>query len=269
MRPAPGAPTRPLRPAWAETALAAMRQQGVTRAEVAARMGLTPRALSDRLAGRVRPLTSEIAAMAALLGVPPDALAGARPVGWEGRRRPDLELLTARDRRVYAAAGRLPSGPSLGTVAAVQGYVDAVLARLSWRALCPETSTVRVTGGGGGGARSPAWHESSFEAEGLAHVLHMPPWSRRPLIVLHELAHVAVEPILWARPHGPQFVRAWLDLVGDVMGPDPGRALAGELAAERVRPATRARLVRDRQRGLAALAEMLGRGLHERGESGQ
>lgn len=261
MRSVSGAPTGPPRPAWAETALEAMGRQGLSRADMAVRVGLTPRALADRLAGRVRPLTSEIGAMAAVLELPPDALVTARPPGWEVRRRPDVELLTARDRRVYAAAARLPPGPSLRTVGGVQAYVDEVLARPWWRALCPETSAV-VVRGGGREPGAPAWHESSFEAEGLSHVLHMPRWSRRPLIVLHELAHVAVEPILWARPHGPQFVRAWIDLVGDMIGADTGRRLAAELQLARVRPASRPALVRDRQRGLAAVAGMLGLGLH-------
>ena len=259
----PTRPTGPARPAWAEAALAAMRRQGVSTVEVAALIGLSPRALSGRLAGRVRPLTSEMAALAAALEVPLEALVGARPLGWEVRRGPDVELLTARDRRVYAAAARVPSGAPLRTVSGVQSYVDALLARPWWRSLCPETSAVRITGGGGG-VGAPAWHESSIEAEGLSHVLHMPRWSRRPLTVLHELAHVVVEPILWARPHGPQFVRAWVDLVTEMMGAATARALTAELRGERIRPGSRVGLLADRQRGLAALAEMLGRGLHER-----
>lgn len=258
----PTRPTGPTRPAWAEAALAAMQRQGVTPVEMAGLIGLSPRALSERLAGRVRPLTSEMGALAAALGLPLEALVGARPLGWEVRRGPDVELLTARDRRVYAAAARVPSGAPLDTVSAVQAYVDSLLARPWWRSLCPETSTVRVTGGGGG-VGAPAWHESSIEAEGLSHVLHMPRWSRRPLTVLHELAHVVVEPILWARPHGPQFVRAWVDLVTEMMGTPTARALTAELRAERIRPGSRVGLLADRQRGRAALAEMLGRGLHE------
>jgi transcriptional regulator with XRE-family HTH domain len=179
-----------------------MERHGLSTVETAALIGLSSRALSERLAGRVRPLTSEMGALAAALDLPLADLLGARPLGWEVRRGPDVELLTSRDRRVYAAAARVPSGAPLRTVAGVQSYVDALLVRPWWRSLCPETSAVRVTGGGGGGG-APAWHESSIEAEGLSHVLHMPPWSRRPLTVLHELAHVVVEPILWARPHGP------------------------------------------------------------------
>ena len=262
-----GVPTRPTgqpRPAWAQAALAVMQRRGVGTVEMAGLIGLSPRALSERLAGRVRPLTSEMGALAAALEVPLEALVGARPLGWEVRRGPDVELLTARDRRVYAAAARVPSGAPLRTVSGVQSYVDALLARPSWRSLCPETSAVRVTGGGGGGVGAPAWHESWIEAEGLSHVLHMPRWSRRPLTVLHELAHVVVEPILWARPHGPQFVRAWVDLVTEMMGAPTARALTAQLRAERIRPGTRVGLLADRQRGLTALAEMLARGLHER-----
>jgi putative metallohydrolase (TIGR04338 family) len=260
----PTRPTGPTRPAWADAAVAAMRSRGVSTADMAALVGLSPRALSGRLAGRVRPLTSEMRALAAALELPLEALVGARPLGWEVRRGPTVELLTGRDRRVYAAAGRVPSGAPLRTVTGVQSYVDSILGRPWWRTLCPETSAVRVTGGGGGGTGAPAWHESSIEPEGLSHVLHMPRWSRRPLTVLHELAHVVVEPILWARPHGPQFVRAWIDLVTEMMGPDRARALTGELRIERIRPGSRVGLLADRQRGLAALAEMLGRGLHER-----
>ena len=243
-----------------------MQSIGLTRDELAQRVGLTRRALSDRLSGRVRPLTSEMATIASSLDVPAEELLTARTVGLPRRRSPDIELLTARDRKVYAAAASVPAGPSMRSVGAVQAYVDEVMARPWWRRSCPETSHVRVVGGGRG-ARRPAWHESSFEPEGLSHVLHLPPWARRPLTVLHELAHVAVEPILWARPHGPQFVRAWLDLVDDTIGSETSQRLQAELAVRKIRPATRPSLARDRQRGLAAVAEMLGVGLHGEGEA--
>jgi len=252
---------RPARPAWAVTTLSVMQAAGMTREELATSVGLTTRALNDRLSGRVRPLTSDISGIAATLDLATDQLVTARPDGWPRRREPDVSLLTARDRNVYAAAANVVPGPPMRTVGEVQSYVDGVMARPWWRRSCPETSYVRVAGGGRG-RHPPAWHESAFEAEGLSHVLHVPRWARRPLTVLHELAHVAVEPILWARPHGPQFVRAWLDLVGESMEPDAAQRLAVELAARRIRPASRARLARDRQRGLAAVAEMLGLGLH-------
>jgi hypothetical protein len=50
----------------------------------------------------------------------------------------------------------------------------------------------------------------------------------------------------------------------EMMGAPTARALTVELRAERIRPGSRVGLLADRQRGLAALAEMLGRGLHER-----
>jgi putative metallohydrolase (TIGR04338 family) len=242
------------RPAWAEAALEAMEERGLTLAEVAGEVGLSPRALGARLAGRVRPFTAEVGRMAEVLQMRPEELVAAGP---PRRTGPDLELLTARDRKVYAAAGRVPAGRALRTVAATQAFVDVVLAGEWWIRACPDTRSVTVRGGRRT-AGAPAWHESIIGPVGMTHVLHLPTWARRPLVVLHELAHVVVEPILWAKPHGPQFARAWVDLTAAVIDAETAGRLTAELRQEGISLAARSAVARDRQRGLAALDGMLG-----------
>jgi len=95
-------------------------------------------------------------------------------------------------------------------------------------------------------------------ADGVVrHTLHLPPWSWRPVTILHELAHVAAQPILWARPHGPQFVRLWVDAVAAIAGAESARRLRGALGAEGIGWSTRTRVAADRERGLVELGHLL------------
>lgn len=56
--------------------------------------------------------------------------------------------------------------------------------------------------------------------------LSFPPWSRRPFVILHELAHLATPPISWeneseaTRSHGPEFARIFLLMVSHWLGPE-------------------------------------------------
>ncbi len=64
----------------------------------------------------------------------------------------------------------------------------------------------------------------------------LPRWSRRPWILCHELAHIAVTPLLpQIEPHGREFCRAYLDLVGRQWGHPARQALTEAFLAHRVR----------------------------------
>lgn len=242
--------------AWARVALEAMEVQGRRASVLAGELGLSPRAFSARLAGRVRPLTTEIARLADLLGLPVQDLVG--PSGGEGSG-PALELLTERDRRVYAATRDLAGGEALDP-GEVRAYVEEVLESGWWQRWVPGVGAVQVEDLPGADPDTPAWHEATLTAAGVTHVLHIPPWAARPLTILHELAHVAAHPLLWAKPHGPQFLRLWVDLVGDRMGRRPAGQLRGALREAALgldgRPAVASGLARGREE----LERLLGSG---------
>ncbi|HZU71879.1 MAG TPA: helix-turn-helix domain-containing protein [Acidimicrobiales bacterium] len=246
---------RATRPSWAQSALVLMDERGIDVAGAAAAVGLSRRALADRLSGRTRPLTGELISLAQVLDVPIGVLLG--PVAHRRRRPPAPSLITARDRRLYRAAAQVDPGPSLRTVAATQSYVHAVVASSWWSQTCSSSRSVLVCGCGGGSADSPAWHAAELTSGGLEHRIHLPRWARRPLTVLHEMAHVAAEPIVWARPHGPQFVRLWVDLVDEFLGEPQSSRLRAALRNEGVSLASRHQVTADRNLGLAELGRLL------------
>lgn len=243
----------PAAPAWAALVATAMAERGLTHTEVAAALELAPEAWRRRRTGRVRPLTGEFARLADLLDLALADLLAGRP----GPSGPDLELLTERDRGVYRAAGLADVGPLLGTLPEVRRYVSDVLAGPWWARWAPEVRSVAVEETVGRGEQTPAWHQAEVGQGEVRHTLHLPPWSWRPLTLLHELAHVAAQPILWARPHGPQFVRLWVDAVAATVGPEPGRRLRAALGAEGIGWSARSRVAAERERGLAELGHLL------------
>lgn len=239
------------RPDWARVVSEAAGEKGFAVSDLAAALGLSERSLRDRLSGRTRPLTTEVVRLARLLDLPLERLTA----GDGAPSGPDLELLTDRDRRVYRAAAGLDGGEPMPDRSAIQAYVERVLSGPWWERWGSGVTEVRVVDEGRGGpeaepsgktgrdepeaspARSvadgiPAWHEAVIGGTGVTHVLHIPAWARRPLTVLHELAHVAAQPILWAQPHGPQFIRLWVDLVAEELGRVPATALRAALKAE-------------------------------------
>ena len=234
-------------PPWARVAAGLIADRGLTRAEVAAALGLSRRALRDRLAGRVRPYTGELSALAGLLGVPAtDLLAGADGPPPAGR-------LTDRDVRTYEAMEAVAPGDRFPTLAATATFVDSVVGSPWWRGQQTGVAVVRVLGAP---RESPAWHSVEPGADGPVAVLHLPAWSRRPLVVLHELAHVAARPLLSVKAHGPQFARLWVDLVDGFMGPAAGRALRAALRSRRLGLAPRPQLAAARRRGAAAMSRL-------------
>lgn len=240
-------------PAWAGLVAAAMAERGLTHAEVAAALELGPEAWRRRRTGQVRPLTGEFARLAGRLDLPLADLLAGRP----GPSGPDLELLTERDRGVYRASGLVDIGPPLASLDEVRGYVADVLAGAWWARWAPEVGSVAVEETVGRGEQTPAWHQADLGDGEIRHTLHLPPWSWRPLTVLHELAHVVAQPILWARPHGPQFVRLWVDAVAATAGADPARRLRRALGTEGIGWSARTRVAAERERGLVELGHLL------------
>lgn len=233
-----------------------MTTQGRSAASVAREVGLSPRAFGARLAGRVRPLTSEIGRLARLLDMPVEDLVGpppARPTG------PALELLTERDRQVYAATHDLGAGPALAPDQ-VDAYVGEVLGGRWWSDWAADVERVEVDHRPEAGPDEPAWHEASLRPTGVLHILHIPGWAGRPLTVLHELAHVAAQPILWAKPHGPQFLRLWIDLVTDRMGRSTANELRSRLRAAGLGLASRPAVAAGLAKGREEMGRLLGGG---------
>ncbi len=229
-------------------------ERGLAGAEVARQLGVSPAAWRARLSGRVRPLTSELVRVGQLLGLSADELMAAE-VGPGG---PDLELLTERDRSVYRASAALDGGDELAGLEDVRAFVHSVLSGPWWQRWGSGVTEVGLDPAPGLGEGAPAWHEPRLGQAGVAHVLHLPPWSRRPVTILHELAHVAAQPILWAKPHGPQWARLWVDLVASVMGRPAARRLRAALGGEGIGLAGPSRVAAELARGRAELERLLG-----------
>ena len=244
----------PVRPPWAELVATATAERGLSTTEVAGRLGLSPSAWRARLSGRVRPLTSELIRLGRILDLSAGDLMAAEvcPAG------PDLELLTERDRKVYRASEALDTGAELAGVEEVSAFVGSVMAGPWWRTWAPDVTEVGLDPSPGADQTAPAWHEPRLSEAGVSHVIHLPAWSRRPLTVLHELAHVAAQPILWAKPHGPQWARLWVDLVGSVMGRPSAQQLRAALRAEGIGLARIGQVAADLRRGHTELQRLLG-----------
>jgi putative metallohydrolase (TIGR04338 family) len=247
--------TASVQPAWAERAEQLMIARAVSRAEAAGALGISVRSLTDRLEGRVRPLTSELERLAGLLGELPARLLSPPDVAV---RSPLIATLPDEDLKVYRAGAALRGEPSLVTVVATQRFVEATLSSTWWKTHCPDITAVVVRGCGHAGANSPAWHTWAPGPAGGAHTVNLPRWARRPSIVLHELAHAAVAPLQLRAPHGRMFARAWVELVAEHVGADKALVLRRALRDEGVGLAPLGELDRARQRAAAALARLFG-----------
>jgi putative metallohydrolase (TIGR04338 family) len=124
----------------------------------------------------------------------------------------------------------LPPEGRFGSVAAVQRYVDDVLALSAVRQRWPSVSPLRVR------ARRAAT-AAHYESSDGAGIIAVPDrdtadWALRELVVLHEVAHhlCQAEP-----PHGPEFVATICALTELVMGPELGHVLRVVYAKEGVR----------------------------------
>ena len=122
----------------------------------------------------------------------------------------------------------LPPEARFGSVETVQRYVDAVMNHAGvqdrWNA-----GRIRVRARQGMTA-------AHYERRGDEAVIAVPDrrgrWALRELVVLHEIAHHLsdAEP-----PHGPEFVGAFGELAGLVMGPEVEHVLRVVYAKEGVR----------------------------------
>ena len=123
----------------------------------------------------------------------------------------------------------LPPEGRFASVPAVQRYVDDVLAHPGVRKRWPATGPLTVRARRGATA---AHYERSDDSATMAVPEQRTRWALRELVVLHELAHhlSGAEP-----PHGPEFVAAFCDLAGAVMGPEAGHVLRVVYSKEGVR----------------------------------
>lgn len=124
----------------------------------------------------------------------------------------------------------LPPEGRFGSVAAVQRYVDDVLALPAVRDRWAKVAPLRVR------ARQAAT-AAHYENRDGAGVIAVPDrdtadWALRELVVLHEVAHHLCPA---GPPHGPQFVATICELTGLVMGPEVGHVLRVVYAKEGVR----------------------------------
>lgn len=129
----------------------------------------------------------------------------------------------------FGAQLSLPPEARFGSVAAVQRYIDDVLAlqavRQRWPRMLPLTVRARR-------AATAAHYENLDGAGVIAVPGNNADWAMRELVVLHEVAHhLCKDP----PPHGPEFVATICALTELVMGPELGYVFRVVYAKEGVR----------------------------------
>jgi putative metallohydrolase (TIGR04338 family) len=117
----------------------------------------------------------------------------------------------------------LPPEGRFASVAAVQRYVDEVLAHVG----ADRPLTVRARRG-----VAAAHYERFDDGATIAVPDRRSTWALRELVVLHEIAHHLsdAEP-----PHGPEFITTFCGLAEAVMGPEVAHVLRVVYAKEGVR----------------------------------
>jgi putative metallohydrolase (TIGR04338 family) len=129
----------------------------------------------------------------------------------------------------FGANITLPPEARFASVDSVQRYVDDVLGLPSVLQRWPDAEPLAVRARRGATA-------AHYEYDGNRATVAVPErhdrWALRELVVLHEIAHhlCRVEP-----PHGPEFVAAFGELTGAVMGPEVAHVLRVVYAKEGVR----------------------------------
>lgn len=124
----------------------------------------------------------------------------------------------------------LPPEARFASVAAVQRYVDDVLALPTVRQQWPHILPLRVRSR----RAATAAHYENHDGAGVIAVpdRDTADWAMRELVVLHEITHHLCDA---QPPHGPQFVASMCTLAELVMGPELGYLLRVVYAREGVR----------------------------------
>ena len=130
----------------------------------------------------------------------------------------------------FGAQLTLPPEARFASVAAVQRYVDDVLALTAVRRQWPAIAPLRVRARR---AATAAQYENR-DGTGIIAVpdLATADWAMRELVVLHEIAHHLCDA---TPPHGSQYVATLCTLAELVMGPELGHVLRVVYAKEGVR----------------------------------
>jgi putative metallohydrolase (TIGR04338 family) len=113
----------------------------------------------------------------------------------------------------------LPPEARFGSVTSVQRYVDSVLGHPAVQRRWPDAAPLAVRARRG---VSAAHYEHIDGTATIAVPERRSTWAMRELVVLHEVAHHLrhAEP-----PHGPDFVAAFCELAGLVMGAEAEHVL--------------------------------------------
>ncbi|BBX19270.1 TIGR04338 family metallohydrolase [Mycolicibacterium duvalii] len=128
----------------------------------------------------------------------------------------------------FGTALTLPPEARFASAAAVQTYVDDVLAHPAVRRRWPDAAPLRVRPRRGVGA---AHYERAEDGAVVAVPDQRSGWALRELVVLHEIAHHLCDA---DPPHGPAFVATFSELAGAVMGAEVAHVLRVVYAQERV-----------------------------------
>ncbi len=118
---------------------------------------------------------------------------------------------------------------ALRTIRDCQAFVDRVVGSRWWRARQGDRGIGHVTVRDGRGRSRTACADYFV---GTGRVIKLPLWGRTRPVILHELAHHLAG--LEAK-HGPDFARAYLDLVRRWIGRDAAARLRAEYRAGRVK----------------------------------
>ena len=123
----------------------------------------------------------------------------------------------------------LPPEARFASVESVQAYVDSVLNHSAVQAHWPKAGPVAVRPRRG----ITAAHYERRDGEAVIAVpARHDRWALRELVVLHEVAHHLSDV---APPHGKEFVAAFCELAGLVMGPEAEHVLRVVYSKEGVR----------------------------------
>lgn len=138
-----------------------------------------------------------------------------------GTRRRSIEHSTrprdSQRARLYRTEAEVSNWATelMGSIDQVQKYVRGVETSMVWEVLGAGHRRVSVKDGRGG---------SRSRACSVGYEIHMRNGDRFPMMVLHELAHIATDGIVapvQVAPHGPEFVTVYFILISEHLGRKP------------------------------------------------